>query len=154
MRDVGIIDCYRHKLGVRLGNAYPVIVTFKARREKEQILWRAKDKLRKKAIYVTEDSQARLSERLRAQKEKEKDMERRGAGKPLKKSQSINFDSLPSPTKWPANTAGSLAGSPKKMAGNLKNPASGPPVPGQAMLKNLQSKSLSKLELEDLFDML
>jgi hypothetical protein len=65
-------------------------------------LWRAKDKLRKKDIYVTEDSQARLSERLRAQKEREKDTDRRGgvpAAKPIKKSQSINFDNLPSPTK-------------------------------------------------------
>ena len=53
-RDVGVLDCYRYKQGVPLRGAYPVIVTYKARREKEQILWRAKEKLRKKDIYVTE----------------------------------------------------------------------------------------------------
>jgi hypothetical protein len=49
--------------GVPLRGAYPVIVTFKARREKEQILWRAKEKLRKKDIFVTEDSQVTIRHR-------------------------------------------------------------------------------------------
>ena len=151
---MGILDCYRYKQGVPLRGAYPVIVTFKARREKEQILWRAKEKLRKKNIFVTEDSQARLSDRLKAEKEKEKEKDKPGKGG-IKKSQSTNFDFPGSPTrKWPANanpkSSGSVAGSPKKKA----NPTSRP-VAAPALLKNLQnSKSLSKLELEDLFDML
>ena len=161
---MGILDCYRFKQGVPLRGAYPVIVTFKARREKEQILWRAKDKLRKKNIFVTEDSQARLSERLKAEKEKEKDKDKTGKGGGLKKSQSTAFDFPGSPTrKWPANaiananpnanpkSSRSVAASPKKKA----KPAPRPVVGAPALLKNLQnSKSLSKLELEDLFDML
>ena len=46
-RDVGIIDCYRYLEGAQYKDAFPIVVTFKARREKEQMLWRSKDKLRK-----------------------------------------------------------------------------------------------------------
>lgn len=42
--------------------AYPVIVQFKARREKEQLLWRSKDKLRKIDIVVTDDIALRQKE--------------------------------------------------------------------------------------------
>ena len=54
-RDVGIVDCYRYYDGQPYNEAYPVIVEFKARREKEQLLWRSKDKLRKIDIIVTDD---------------------------------------------------------------------------------------------------
>ena len=46
-RDVGIIDCYRYYEGAQYKDSFPIVVTFKARREKEQMLWRSKDKLRK-----------------------------------------------------------------------------------------------------------
>ena len=42
--------------------AYPVIVEFKARREKEQLLWRSKDRLRKINIVVTDDIAFRQKE--------------------------------------------------------------------------------------------
>ena len=54
-RDVGIIDCYRYYDGAPYNGAYPVIVQFKSRKEKEQLLWRSKDKLRKVNIVVTDD---------------------------------------------------------------------------------------------------
>ena len=54
-RDVGIIDCYRYYDGAPYNGAYPVIVQFKSRKEKEQLLWRSKDKLRKIDIVVTDD---------------------------------------------------------------------------------------------------
>ena len=54
-RDVGIIDCYRYYDGAPYNGAYPVIVQFKSRKEKEQLLWRSKDKLRKINIVVTDD---------------------------------------------------------------------------------------------------
>ena len=34
---------------------YPIVVQFKARREKEQLLWRSKDRLRKINVIVTDD---------------------------------------------------------------------------------------------------
>ena len=61
-RDVGIIDCYRYYNGNPYRNAYPIVVQFKARREKEQILWRSKDKLRKQNIIVTDDSTSRMEQ--------------------------------------------------------------------------------------------
>ena len=53
---------YRHVDGAPLNGAYPVVVQFKARREKEQILWRSKDKLRKQNIIVTDDSTSRMEQ--------------------------------------------------------------------------------------------
>ena len=146
---MGILDCYRFKQGVPLRGAYPVIVTFKARREKEQILWRAKDKLRKKEIFVTEDSQARLSERLRQFRVTEKEKEKPSKG--MKKSQSTTFDFPSSPAKkWPPNNPGSLANSPKKKASQPRTTG-----PTAALLNKIPpTKSLSAMELEDLFDML
>ena len=61
-RDVGIIDCYRYLNGAPWRGAYPVIVEFKARREKEQLLWRSKDRLRKINIVVTDDIAFRQKE--------------------------------------------------------------------------------------------
>ena len=52
---MGIIDCYRYYEGAPYHGAFPIIVEFKARREKEQLLWRSKDKLRKINIVVTDD---------------------------------------------------------------------------------------------------
>ncbi len=43
--------------GPRVGKAAPVVITFKNRKDKEQLMWRCKDKLRKAGILVTEDSQ-------------------------------------------------------------------------------------------------
>ena len=54
-RDIGILDCYRYYNGVPYRGAFPIIVQFKARREKEQLLWRSKDRLRKINIVVTDD---------------------------------------------------------------------------------------------------
>ena len=54
-RDVGIIDCYRYYDGAPYRGAYPIIVQFKARREKEQLLWRSKDRLRNVNIVITDD---------------------------------------------------------------------------------------------------
>ena len=34
---------------------YPIVVQFKARREKEQLLWRSKDRLRRINVIVTDD---------------------------------------------------------------------------------------------------
>ena len=48
----------------------PILVQFKARREKEQIMWRAKEKLRNSDIVVTEDSQQRLLELMQKEVEK------------------------------------------------------------------------------------
>ena len=61
---------YRHVDGAPLNGAFPVVVQFKARREKEQIMWRAKEKLRETEIVVTEDSQHRLLELMRQEVEK------------------------------------------------------------------------------------
>ena len=55
--------------------ALPVVVQFKARREKEQIMWRAKEKLRDTDIVVTEDSQQRLVELMKEEAEKIKKRE-------------------------------------------------------------------------------
>ena len=52
---MGIVDCYRYYEGAPYRGAYPIIVEFKARREKEQLLWRSKDKLRKINVVVTDD---------------------------------------------------------------------------------------------------
>ena len=54
-RDVGIVDCYRYYDGAQYRGAFPIIVEFKQRREKEQLLWRSKDKLRKINVVVTDD---------------------------------------------------------------------------------------------------
>ena len=54
-RDVGIIDCYRYYKGIPYLGALPIIVEFKARREKEQLLWRSKDRLRHINVVVTDD---------------------------------------------------------------------------------------------------
>ena len=80
-RDVGIIDVYRHYEGAPLNGAHPVIVQFKARREKEQIMWRAKEKLRNTDIVVTEDSQQRLLELMKKEVEK---MKKEGLKSPKK----------------------------------------------------------------------
>ena len=48
--------------GAQWRGAYPVVVEFKARREKEQLLWRSKDRLRKIDIVVTDDISFRQKE--------------------------------------------------------------------------------------------
>ena len=62
-RDVGIVDCYRYYNGAPYKGAFPIIVEFKQRREKEQILWRSKDRLKKLDIVVTDDTTSRTMER-------------------------------------------------------------------------------------------
>ena len=71
-RDVGIIDCYRYMHGAPYKGAYPIVVQFKQRREKEQILWRSKDKLRKMNIIVTDDTSSRLAEQQRREYEEKR----------------------------------------------------------------------------------
>ena len=51
-RDVGIVDIYRYYDGAPYNGAYPIVVELKQRREKEQLLWRSKDRLRKIGIIV------------------------------------------------------------------------------------------------------
>ena len=58
-RDVGIIDIYRYYDGAPYNGAYPIVVELKQRREKEQLLWRSKDRLRKIGIIVTDDTSLR-----------------------------------------------------------------------------------------------
>jgi len=87
MRDVGIVDVYRHMEGAPLRGAFPVVVQFKARREKEQIMWRCKEKLRDSEIVVTEDSQSRLMALMNAEAEK------------IKKEESLRRTSSLSPKK-------------------------------------------------------
>lgn len=103
MRDVGILDVYRHKEGAPLRGAYPVVVQFKARREKEQIMWRAKEKLRDTDIVVTEDSQTRLVELMKEEVEKMKKKEAALRASPAKKAaaqvESPSKKSLSSPVK-------------------------------------------------------
>ena len=83
----------------------PILVQFKARREKEQIMWRAKEKLRNSDIVVTEDSQQRLLELM--QKEVEK----------IKKQGNI----LSSPKKVPTSP-NRVPSSPRKVRTNGNSP--------------------------------
>merc|ERR1719362_1228425 len=88
MRDVGIVDVYRHMEGAPLRGAFPVVVQFKARREKEQIMWRCKENLRDSEIVVTEDSQSRLMALMNAEAEKikkEESLKRTASLSPKKK---------------------------------------------------------------------
>ena len=57
IRDIPLLKVFRYVDGPRIENAAPVIVTFKNRKDKEQLIWRCKEKLRKAGILVTEDSQ-------------------------------------------------------------------------------------------------
>ena len=85
IREVPITDVFRYHDGPRIKGAPPVIVSFKNRKDKEQIMWRCKDKLRKAGILVTEDSAARLKrakERrraaaLKAEEDDDEEQERR-----------------------------------------------------------------------------
>ena len=58
-RDIGIVDIYRFYDGAPYNGAYPIVVELKQRREKEQLLWRSKDRLRKIGIIVTDDTSIR-----------------------------------------------------------------------------------------------
>ena len=49
------MDCYRYYNGVPYRGAFPIVAEFKSRKEKEQLLWRSKDRLRKINIVVTDD---------------------------------------------------------------------------------------------------
>ena len=46
--------------GAPYKGAFPIIVELKQRREKEQLLWRSKDKLRNLEIIVTDDTYSKL----------------------------------------------------------------------------------------------
>ena len=83
---MGIIDVYRHKEGAPLRGAFPVVVQFKARREKEHVMWRAKEKLRDTDLVVTEDSQTRLLDlmKIEAEKIRKAEEERRNPKSPKK----------------------------------------------------------------------
>ena len=83
---MGIIDVYRHKEGAPLRGAFPVVVQFKARREKEHVMWRAKEKLRDSDLVVTEDSQSRLLDlmKIEAQKIRKAEEEKRNPKSPKK----------------------------------------------------------------------
>ena len=59
IRDIPLLKVFRYTDGPRIGNATPVVVTFKNRKDKEQLIWRCKEKLKKAGIMVTEDSQVR-----------------------------------------------------------------------------------------------
>ena len=59
IRDIPLLNVFRYTDGPRIGNAAPVVVTFKNRKDKEQLIWRCKEKLKKAGIMVTEDSQVR-----------------------------------------------------------------------------------------------
>ena len=74
---------------------------FKARREKEQIMWRCKEKLRNSDIVVTEDSQSRLMDLMKAEAEKIKkeELAKRLPPSPKKKQR----DGSQSPTKVPSS---------------------------------------------------
>lgn len=151
MRDVGIVDVYRHMEGAPLRGAFPVVVQFKARREKEQIMWRCKEKLRDSEIVVTEDSQSRLMALMNAEAEKIKKEEslkrtaslspkkRRGGSQsptkvptsPVKKSNVINpFKDFSYSSEKPAHLSkngggfGGVPGSPTKSAKKFSNGSS------------------------------
>ena len=72
-----------------------MVVQFKARREKEQIMWRAKEKLRETEIVVTEDSQHRLLELMRQEVEK---IKKEGLKSPKKSPNKVQ-KCPPSPNK-------------------------------------------------------
>ena len=131
MRDVGILDVYRHKEGAALRGAKPVIVQFKARREKEQIMWRAKEKLRDTDIVVTEDSQQRLLELMKAEAERIKKYGVPGSKPPSSPTKKPSVSSS-SPTKAP--------GSPTKAPSSpLKAPSSPTKVPSSPLKKSSSS---------------
>jgi len=149
LRDVGIIDVYRHMDGAPLRGAFPVVVQFKARREKEQIMWRCKEKLRDSDIVVTEDSQSRLMALMHANAEKIKqdELAKRAPRSPKKeRNDGLKPTSkvLVSPSKFPSSpnktrrsdvqfnystsrpthlnqTTGSLSKSPMKLSNETKN---------------------------------
>lgn len=133
---MGIIDVYRHMEGAPLRGAYPVVVQFKARREKEQIMWRAKEKLRNSEIVVTEDSQQRLLDLMKAEVEK---IKKEGSNaKPWQQSQQ-------SPTKTRNRSQSPekpMPGSPVKKSSSMNFSYSAEPP---AHLKNSPSKSRSKV---------
>jgi hypothetical protein len=60
IRDIPLLKVCRYNDGPRVGEATPVVITFKNRKDKEQLMWRCKDKLRKVGIMVTEDSQVHI----------------------------------------------------------------------------------------------
>jgi hypothetical protein len=130
MRDVGIIDVYRHVEGAPLKGAFPVVVQFKARREKEQIMWRAKEKLRNTDIVVTEDSHQRLVEIMNKEKEK---LKKAGLRSPSKAAPASPSKGIPTFTAPPAR-----AGKPRSLmqfqyssvppTHKMKNSATGSPT--------------------------
>ena len=104
---MGIIDVYRHKEGAPLRGAYPVVVQFKARREKEHVMWRAKEKLRDSDIVVTEDQTTRLLElmKIEAEKMKKAEEERRKPTSPKKVPNSPKKVAKPVPPSSPKKSS-------------------------------------------------
>ena len=64
IRDIPLLKVFRYVDGPRVGNAAPVVVTFKNRKDKEQLIWRCKEKLKKAGILVTEDSQVQKAKSM------------------------------------------------------------------------------------------
>ena len=114
---MGIIDVYRHKEGAPLRGAFPVVVQFKARREKEHVMWRAKEKLRDTDLVVTEDSQTRLLDlmKIEAEKIRKAEEERRNPKSPKKVPNS--------PRKVPNSPRKFVPPSPKKSPTKLSTVA-------------------------------
>ena len=65
IRDIPLLKVFRYVDGPRVGNAAPVVVTFKNRKDKEQLIWRCKEKLKKAGILVTEDSQVQKAKSIK-----------------------------------------------------------------------------------------
>lgn len=86
-RDFPLNDVYRLNDGPRLRGIPPVVVSFVSRKDKEHVMWRAKEKLRKLGIFATEDSATRLAKLREEQEAKSQQQENsrfRGGGRKKK----------------------------------------------------------------------
>ncbi|TRY67395.1 hypothetical protein TCAL_02283 [Tigriopus californicus] len=86
IREIPLVDVFRYTEGPRINNAAPIIVSFKNRKDKEQLMWRCKDKMKSLGLLVTEDSTARLKKQFKLIQEHEESQKRPQARKsPAKK---------------------------------------------------------------------
>ena len=121
--------------GVQLQGAFPVVVTFTAYKDKEQIWLKAKEKLKKKNIFVTDDHKARM-----------KDDNCIPHRRVFQQSKSTAFELPSSPVKKTIPKIVRLgSNSPHKKASNQKSLSK--------VKKFTKSHELSARELEDLFDL-
>ena len=121
--------------GVQLQGAFPVVVTFTAYKDKEQIWLKAKEKLKKKNIFVTDDHKARMTDNNCIPHRRVLQQS---------KSTAVELPSSPVKKSIPKNIR-SGSNSPLKKASKLKNLAK--------VKKFSKSHELSARELEDFFDL-